>query len=406
MRTSGRARPELFRVFRFRSFRFQWPGDLLVSWAMEMEVLILGWFVLVATDSPLLLATLAALHYGGTLISPYFGVIADRVERRSMLIVMRLIYAGLAAVVMALGLTGSVEPWQLFIISAVSGLVKPSDLLVRNSLIADTVPLAELRNAMGVARTTMDSARIIGALVGAGLLSALGIGAAYGAVVGLYLASVLLSFGITVRRNRPPSSDNPWAELKLGFSYVRNNASLLPTMCLAFLANLTAIPVSHGLLPVLARDIYFVDENGLARLVASFAVGALLGSLMMATTLGGSRPGRTMIIYLLSWHVLIVILAQVTTALAGMLLLVLIGAAQSYAMISMSVLLLGTAEEAFRGRVSGVRMLAVYGLPVGLILGGTLIELIGVLATFAVFGMVGVVLILAVTVLWPEIWKS
>ena len=372
---------------------------------MEMEVLILGWFVLVSTDSPLLLATLAALHYGGTLISPYFGVIADRVERRSMLIVMRLVYAGLAAVIMFLGLTETVEPWQLFVVAGISGLAKPSDLLVRNSLIADTVPLSELRNAMGIARTTMDSAKIIGALMGAGLLSALGIGAAYGAVVGLYVASAVMPFGISVRRSRPPSDRKPWLELKLGFSYVRDHEILLPTMCLAFLANLTAIPVSHGLLPVLAKSIYLTDENGLARLVASFAVGALLGSLVMATTLGGNRPGRTMVMHLLGWHVLIIVLAQIPTVLPGMAIIVLIGAAQSFAMISMSVLLLGTADEAFRGRVSGVRMLAVYGLPVGLVLGGALIEFVGLPWTFTLYGVGGIVLILLVTARWPGILR-
>ena len=372
---------------------------------MEMEVLILGWVVLVETDSALLLAVLAALHYGGTLISPYFGVLADRVERRSMLIIMRLAYMGLAAAVMFLGLDGAVEPWQLFVIAGLSGLLKPSELLVRNSLIADTVPLAELRNALGLSRTTMDSARIIGALLGAGLLSTIGIGPAYGAVVGLYLAAIVLSFGITVRRTRAPSATRPWAELKLGFAYVRDHEILLPTMCLAFLANLTAIPVSHGLLPVLARDIYGIDENGLARLVAAFAVGALLGSVLMTTTLGGSRPGRTMVLHLIGWHLLILGLAHASTVLPGLLLIVVIGAAQSFAMISMSVLLLGTAEESFRGRVSGVRMLAVYGLPLGLVLGGALIELVGVPNTFFIYGLVGIALILTVVARWPKILR-
>ena len=240
-------------AFRIRSYRFQWGADLLTSWASEMEVLILGWFVLVTTDSPFLLSVLGALHFGGTLVSPYIGVVADRVDRRMMLIILRSTYGGLAAVIMLLGLLGRVEPWQLFVIAGTSGLIRPFDLIVRNALIADTVPLSGLRNALGLSRTTMDSARIVGALMGAGLLSTLGLGPAYGAVVGLYAASVLSSLGITVRRTLPPSTTNPWAELKLGFSYMRQNEIILAIMSFAFLANLAALPVSHGLLPVIAK---------------------------------------------------------------------------------------------------------------------------------------------------------
>ena len=290
MTTASAGRPGFLSAFRIRSYRFQWSADLLTSWAFEMETLILGWFVLISTDSALLLGLLGALHFSGTLLSPYFGVIADRVDRRTMLICLRLLYGGFASVIMLLGLIGQVEPWQLLVIAGLAGLVRPSDMLVRYSLYADIVPPEELRNALGLARTTMDSARIFGALLGAGLLSTLGIGAAYGAVVGLYVASVLCVRGITVRRTRPPSSIKPWTELKLGFSYVRRNDLIMAAMSLAFLANLTALPVSHGLLPVVAKDIYRMDENGLARLVAAFAVGALLGSLTTATLLRAADP--------------------------------------------------------------------------------------------------------------------
>ena len=118
---------ELFSAFRNRSYRFQFGSDLLNSWAFEMETLILGWFVLVTTDSPLLLAAFAALNFSGTLLSPFFGVLADRIDRRTLLIILRGIYATLAGVILLLALLGSVEPWQIFVISGISGLVRPSD---------------------------------------------------------------------------------------------------------------------------------------------------------------------------------------------------------------------------------------------------------------------------------------
>src|SRR5512144_1351554 len=99
---SARRRPPTFAPFFVRSFRFQWPADLLTSWAFEMETLILGWYVLVDTGSVLLLTLFASLSYVGTLVAPLFGVVGDRIGHRDLLAMMRAIYAVLAAVLMTL----------------------------------------------------------------------------------------------------------------------------------------------------------------------------------------------------------------------------------------------------------------------------------------------------------------
>ena len=82
--------------FQVRSFRFQWPADLLASWAFEMEGVILGWFVLVSTGSVLALAIFGSLQFLGTLISPFFGMAGDRVGNRNLLCLMRPTYIAVA----------------------------------------------------------------------------------------------------------------------------------------------------------------------------------------------------------------------------------------------------------------------------------------------------------------------
>ena len=392
-------------AFRARSYRFQWPSDLLSSWAFEMETLILSWFVLVETDSVLLTAAFSALAFTGTLLSPFFGVLADRIDRKTMLIGIRLIYLSLAATIMTLGLVGTVEPWQLFAVAAVSGLARPSDLVVRHSLIADTFAPEALPNAMGLSRITMDSARIAGALLGAGLLSTVGIGIAYGAVVGFYVTSILTATGISAPRPRARADARPLKDLQLGFRYVCETPTILGIMCLAFLVNLTAFPITHGLLTVVARNVFGLDENGLARLVACYAVGALFGSLILAF-FQGSRPGRTTVVATLIWYSLLFAFGLMTQPLPATVIIVAIGAAQSFSMISMSVLLLTTTHESLRGRVSGVRMLAVYGLPMGLIAGGTMIEIVGTHATFSVFTLTGITATLAIASRWRVLYDS
>src|SRR5262245_55402297 len=174
--------------FQGRSFRFHWPADLLTSWAFEMETLILGWYVLVETGSVLLLTVFGALGYGGTLLAPMLGVASDRIGHRTVLCTMRAIYATIAAALTVLAFAGVLTPLLVCVLAALSGLVRPSDLGLRSALIAQTMPMNRLTAAIGISRTTYDSARVAGALAGAGLFAAFGIAPAYVAITGFYVA--------------------------------------------------------------------------------------------------------------------------------------------------------------------------------------------------------------------------
>src|SRR5262244_1767548 len=94
-RPSGLTRFAMLAPFATRSFRFQWPADLLTSWAFEMETLVLGWYVLVETGSVLWLTVFGALGYGGTLLAPMLGVVSDRIGHRTVLFTMRATYAAI-----------------------------------------------------------------------------------------------------------------------------------------------------------------------------------------------------------------------------------------------------------------------------------------------------------------------
>src|SRR5258705_12627044 len=134
------ARPSVLAPFRIRNYRFQWPADLLTSWAFEMETLILGWYVLVETGSVLLLTLFASLSYVGTLIAPLFGVVGDRIGHRDLLAMMRATYAVLAGTFMTLALTGPLSPVYVLFIVALIGLVWPSGLCGPRALGAPLLP--------------------------------------------------------------------------------------------------------------------------------------------------------------------------------------------------------------------------------------------------------------------------
>jgi len=391
----------MLEAFGVRSFRFQWSADLLTSWAFEMETLILGWYVLVATGSVFLLTLFGALQFGGTLLSPYIGTLADRFSRRSLLIALRIAYASCAWSLAALEVSGALATWHVFAIALVAGLLRPSDLVLRNALIADTVPQDQLTNAMGLSRTTMDSARIAGALAGAGLFSWAGFGAAYAVVTLFYLTGIALTVG--VMRGAARRAGGAWAELRLGLRYVLDQPTIAALMCLAFLVNLTAFPLSHGLLPYVAKEVYGTDANGLAQLSAAYALGALAGSILLAWLGRRAQPTRFVIGGIIAWYLLLLVFALTESRVVGLTLLVGIGLVQSLAMVSMAIALLMTTAIEFRGRVMGLRMLAVYGLPLGLVAGGALIAQIGFTAQTVFYALVGLTLTAAIRLRWRKV---
>ena len=403
------ARAPALAPFRIRSFRFQWPSDLLASWAFEMEGVILGWFVLVSTGSVLALAVFGSLQFLGTLISPLFGMAGDRIGNRNVLLLMRLGYLVLAACLMSLFLTDLASPVPVFILATLMGLIRPSDITMRNLLVGETMPADYLMRAMGVSRTTADSARIVGALSGAGLVAALGSGLAYVAVCGVYALCLALTFGVGLRRLRVLSEGevavSVLGALRRGFAYVWSTPVVRSVMLLAFLVNFAAYPLTGSLLAYVARDIYRMDQTGLGWLIASFAGGALAGSILVSLYGAHIRPARTMIVCALVWMSCNLIFSWLTTPLPGEIVLFVSGLFQSFCMIPMSVILLRVTDPAVRGCVMGVRMLAVYGMPLGLLLSGPLVEWAGFALTGTLYSAVGIVFTLVIAVWWrADLW--
>ena len=406
------ARPSALAPFRIRNYRFQWPADLLTSWAFEMETLILGWYVLVETGSVLLLTLFASLSYVGTLIAPLFGVVGDRIGHRDLLAIMRATYALLAGTLMTLALTGHLSPLYVLVIVAVMGLVRPSDLGVRGALVATIMPSDQLIGAISLSRTTMDTARIAGALSGAGLFAALGMGPAYVAIVSLYVVSTLLTLCVVAPSKPHPIDEgadgtlqrSPMRDLTQGVAYVWTSPRMRAAMWIAFLANLTAYPLSNGLLPYVAREIYRTNQTGLGYLSASFAVGSLVGSVLLSL-IGGIRVARLLIGATVMWYAALLLFVQMQTVPAAIVCLMLAGFSQSLCMISIAVILMRTSSAHFRGRVMGVRMLVIYGLPLGLLAAGSLIDEIGFAATGTLYAMAGVTLMMAIVLHWrADLW--
>lgn len=407
---SAVAATSVLAPFRVRNYRFQWPADLATSWAFEMETLILGWYVLVQTGSVTMLTLFASLQYIGTLTAPVFGVIGDRFGHKRTACCMRATYATLASSLMLFAFADALNPVQVFVVAALMGIVRPSDQVMRYALIGASMPKDHLTGALGVARTTMDSARAVGALAGAGLVASAGMGPAYAVIAALYTISFVLTLQVKVAPNAKPAdgaSTTPMRDIKDGLGYVWTRGHLLAAMLLACLVNMTAFPLHNGLMPYVAREIYHTNQTGLGYLVASFAVGALCGSLLMTRLAYRLPGGRGMLIFCSCWYCMIMVFARMPTHTSACVVLVLTGCMQSIGMISMSSMILRCTDQTFRGRVMGIRMLAIYSLPIGLVLAGQLIPVIGYPNTATLYCLVGLACTAFIGIRWrAHVWRS
>lgn len=394
----------MFTPFAIRSFRLQWTADLMTSWAAEMETLVLGWYILTQTNSVFLLTMFASLQWMGTLIAPAFGLAADRISHRNVLCLMRATYALLAAVLAGLAIGGVLSPTSVLVVAGLAGLVRPSDPGMRNVLISETVPPDRMMSAISLSRITTESARAAGALAGAGVVALLGMSAAYTIIVALYVLSTVFTLRISERR--VPESDatraSPWRDLLDGARAVWKAPTQLAVLLLAFLVNFTVFPFTLGLLPYVAREVYGANQVDLGYLAASAGIGAIVASLILSRMAGTVRPARVMVTFALMWQVLVIAFGHSNSMSVGIMLLTLIGMCTSLCMLPMSLLLLRGAPPALRGRIMGMRTQAVYGLPIGLLLAGPLIERVGFSAAATIYGVAG--LIGTLLIVWQ--WRS
>src|SRR5262245_14765460 len=305
-----------------------------------METLILGWYVLVETRSVFMLTVFASLLYVGTLFAPMFGVMGDRIGHRNLLSAMRGIYATCATALMIFAYTGVLTPTHVLFIAAIMGMVRPSDIGMRAALVGETMPTDRLVGAMGIQRTTQDTAKIAGALSGAGLVAFLGIGPAYTVVASLYVISVLLTLKAGSARPAhlpdPGASVSPWRDLKEGVAYVWSTPHLLAVMCIAFLLNLTAFPLMNGLMPYVVKEVYGAGWTTRGYTAAAAAFGALMSSIIMSRFAHSIRPARTMIFGGVSWYAALIVFAHTPDPHSGGPVLILAGFAQSVSQVPMA----------------------------------------------------------------------
>ena len=388
---------------RGKGFAILWGSDLAVSSAEFLELFILSWYVLQKTESPTILGIYAALRFTGTLFAPLLGVLVDHFGLRRSFNLSRSIFFILSFILAAIFLLEEPSILVILFMSALLGVMRSTDLITRQSVLTHMVSQGELQNAVALSRMGRDLTQIIVPIVAGFLLSSLGTEITYLGVVILYALSVVLSLMIPkFPRIMFDTKSNMWGFFTEGLSYIKSYPFLIAILLIAFIVNLTAFPLNHALLAVISNSMFDTDATGFGIIMGGYSAGALLGSLWISYFSEMRRPSRLMVFGCIFWHVAIFSIAFSTYFYVSVSIVLLAGIFQSFSMVIMAMLILRYTSEDMRSRVLGVRQLAVYGLPLGLVISGFVSENFDVVAALIGNAVVGFLLLAFVLITWPR----
>lgn len=276
--------PRTFSALRYRNFRLYWFGQVVSLSGTWMQTTAQNWLVYQLTLSPL---TLGILNFAGqmpTLVFSLFaGVLADRVNKRSALIVTQTLAMIQAFVLAALVLTGHVQAWQVILLALALGIINAFDNPIRQSFIPELVPKSDLMNAIALGSTAFNGARIVGPALGGAVVAAIGAGGAFFLNALSFLAVLV---GILMMRVTPRPArthrDSVWTSLREGIHYIRGDRAILALLLQAAMVGIFGMPYAT-LMPVMAADVLGLGAGGYGLLLSATGVGALAGALGLAS---------------------------------------------------------------------------------------------------------------------------
>lgn len=398
-----------FGALGLRDFRLLWLSTVTVGSSQQMELLALGWFVLQETDSAFLVGLVGAARWWGMLFAPFGGVLADRVSRRNLLLVVEAAMLAAGAVIGVLALGGRLSTAPLVAIVLVAGLARAFEQTARQTLLGDLVPRDGLTGAVALIQAAMNGSAVLAPVVAGLMFGAAGVAGCYLLVslllLGAVLATALIEPSQTAGAGLAPRLP-PLRSLGEGIAYVRRTPTIAALLWIAAIANLCGFPLTFAMLPSFARDVLGTDAAGLGLLMASVGAGALAGNLTLGARGSVRRRGRLVFVGMLAWMAAIALFSLTRWLPMALLGLAMVGACSAVSMALISALLLGGTPESLRGRVMGVRMFAIATMPPGVLAAGWLIEQAGVAPTLLIFAVGGAVLTIAVALRLPQLARE
>ncbi|MDD5593226.1 MAG: MFS transporter [Candidatus Margulisbacteria bacterium] len=379
-----------FRALYYPNYRLYFAGQgisLIGTWMQQVAV---SWLAYRLTNSIFMLGLIGFATQAPTLlIVPFSGFLADRLDRRRLLVVTQTGEMLLAFIFAALAFAGVITVWQIILLGVLFGAVNALEMPTRQAFVVDLVEKKEdLANGIALHSTLFNGSRLIGPSIAGLVVAAFGEAICFLINAISFLAAITALLAMKLPRRKTRGEEQEFlAGIKEGFKYTFGFAPIRSIIFLLALVSLLGMPYMV-LMPVFARDVLHGGAETLGFLMASIGLGALAGSLYMASRrtvvglavnipLGAAAFGLGLILFSLSNNLYL-----------SMALLFLVGSAMMIQMSSSNTIIQTIVDEDKRGRVMGLFSLAFLGMiPFGSLAAGVIANSFGAPNTLAGSGI-------------------
>ncbi|MGH9363725.1 MAG: MFS transporter [Thermoanaerobaculia bacterium] len=355
-----------FKAFSYPDFRLMWAGAFTSSVGTWMQEVAQNWLIFTMTGSAFWLGLDAFLGDAPFLLfSLLGGVIADRVDRRRILLGSQFVQLSSAFLLAGLILTHSVHIWVILTLSFVVGLAQSFGGPAYQALVPTLVDREDLQNAVAMNAVQFNLARMIGPVLGGLAFYRLGAAACFGLNGLSFLAPVAAL--LLLKRGGPSSLPTPESvlqSLKSGLRAV-SGGPLKGVIGLGFAGSFCSLPLLT-FLPVFAKEVFHRDAKGYSLLLALFGIGAVVGAVGVGGIGHVRRKGLVAVAMQMTFGALMIGFAISRTPVISYVLLFLAGACMMIIFAMYMTLVQQNVEDAMRGRVVSVYSLAFRGaMPLG-----------------------------------------
>ncbi|MBN1367433.1 MAG: MFS transporter [Dehalococcoidales bacterium] len=371
-----------FIALKFPGYRYLWLGQTGHSATMWMEQVVRPLLILELTGSALQVGLVVSIRMIPQLLFGLLaGVIADRYDKRKVLMLSQTITLLTHVVMATLLLTGNLEVWHVYVTAFIAGSSMAFNQPARQSLVPRLVPPEVLLNAFSLNTAAMNITRVFGASLAGILLIFFNYGQVFLLNALIFVFVIWTTYKIKMNKNVP--GDTPQTQTTLltdftdGFRYILRNPVLLYLVALALLLFIFGLPYQQVFIPLIALDVLEIGRSGAGWLLAFTGVGALIGSLTIASVTQLKGRGFILMGLLLVFGASLGLLAQSRWFAISALALVITGGTATAFLTLTTSLLLEKTLPAYHGRVVSLMSLDRGLVSLGAILAGALAESLG-----------------------------
>jgi predicted MFS family arabinose efflux permease len=365
----------IFRAFEYRDFRLMWMGACTSSIGTWMQLVAQAWLVYKLSNSAIYLGldTFCG-QIPIFLFSLFGGVIADRKNRRDILLVSQLIQMSSAFTLTVLVLTGHVQVWHILCLSFVTGTAQAFGGPAYMALVPSLVPPEYLQNAIALNSIQFNVARVLGPVLGGLALEKLGAGWCFGLNGFSFLAVIASLLAIKIYFVPQKIHLPVMTSMREGISAIRHRPGMTGMIALAFWMAMLSYPLST-FLPVFARDVFHGDANTFTTMLATYGAGSVVGALLIAGAKKNEGMARVSLLVMLGLGICIAAFAVTRHLPMSLIALFCAGIALMIVFALNSSIVQTYVSDALRGRVMSVYNVAFRGgMPIGSVLCGVLIK--------------------------------